>query len=75
MEHDFKPYFVYGGAFGWDQRLIQKCSVCNQLRQMMMEPPFLASLPRIAGACLGAFGDYEAGPECAGHPVVAPQLG
>jgi hypothetical protein len=74
LAHDFKPYFVYGGGTGWDQRLIQKCAVCNQLREMSMPGPFLASLPRISGPCLGAFGKYEAGPRCAGKPVVEPQL-
>jgi len=75
MEHDFEPYFVYLGGFGWDQRLIQKCRVCHQLREMKMEPPFRAELPRLAGIFLGAYGEYEAGPECAGRPVVEPQLG
>ena len=74
MEHDWEPYFVYRGAFGWDERLIQKCRVCNLLREMQMKPPFLASLRRLLGACLGAYGKYVAGPHCPGRPVVPPQL-
>ena len=81
-QHKFEDYFWYGGAWGWSDRLVQKCYVCNQLREIKATGADIVrvghgptKLPRLIGTCLGAFGEYKALEKCAGVPVVEPQLG
>lgn len=52
-DHDWKPAYRYGGAFGWDMnRMIEHCAVCGAAREVaipMWSHPEVRFVAGVAG--------------------------